>query len=289
MRRALTLLAALALGAAPLSAGATTVPTLTLTQQARKADVIVRATLGTPTTVKEGDLTWLAYPLTVSETVAGDPASLPQVGGKPALYLLSGLEGLPELQGGQDSFLLLYSRRLDSPVVGFWQGVYPIENGKVTKPTSSLAPATPQVANAQRTQTAAGTTGTAATGTTTTGTAAPSTATSASGTSTPGTSSPTTSGTSGTSTAGSTTTTTPTPTPPAAGTSTPGSGSTTPSTATTPPAAATSASGTTTPGVTPPATTPPGTASTPAPTDPDPIETDPAKFRDALRAARGAR
>ncbi|GBF05392.1 hypothetical protein DAERI_040152 [Deinococcus aerius] len=278
MRRALTLLAALALGAAPLTAGATTVPTLTLTQQARKADVIVRATLGNPTTVKEGDLTWLAYPLTVSETVAGDPASLPQLEGKPALYMLSGLEGLPELRSGQDAFLLLYSRRLDSPVVGFWQGVYPIENGKVTKPTSSLAPApTPQTADAQ---TATGTTtpGTAATGTATTGSASSGTATS--GTTT---SNPTTSGTTG-----STSAPTSTPTPPAAGTASPGTGSTTtpPSTATaTPstPAATTPAPGTATPGTTP------GTASTPAPADPNSIETDPAKFRDALRAARGAK
>lgn len=263
MRLALILLAALALGAGPLTAGATTVPTLTLTQQARKADVIVRATLGNPTTVKEGDLTWLAYPLTVSETVAGDPASLPQLEGKPALYLLSGLEGLPELRSGQDAFLLLYSRRLDSPVVGFWQGVYPIENGKVTKPASSLAPAlTPQTGEAQ-TATGTTTTGTA-TGTATTGAA--STGTTASGT--------TTSGTTGGTTA---------PAPPAAGTATPGTGSTT-----TPPSTAT-ATPSTPAATTPAATTTPGTASAPTPADPNPIETDPAKFRDALRAARGAK
>lgn len=134
MRRALILLAALALGAAPRGAQATTAPPLTLTQQAKKADVIIRATPGTPSTVKDGEVTWLVYPLSITETVAGDPASLPQLAGKPALYLLSGVEGLPELRAGQDAFLLLYSKRLDSPIVGFAQGLYPVENGKVTRP-----------------------------------------------------------------------------------------------------------------------------------------------------------
>ena len=72
MRRALTLLAALALGTAPLTAQATTAPPLTLTQQARKAAIIVRATLGTSTRVTEGDVTWVVYPLTVGEAVVGD-------------------------------------------------------------------------------------------------------------------------------------------------------------------------------------------------------------------------
>lgn len=139
MRRALTLLAALALGAAPFTAGATTAPTLTLTQQARKAAVIVRATLGTSTRVTEGDVTWVVYPLTVAEAVVGDPATLPQREGKPALYVLAGLEGVPELRAGQEGFFLLYGGRMDSPLVGFSQGFYPIVNGKVTRPGATAS------------------------------------------------------------------------------------------------------------------------------------------------------
>ncbi|WP_034385113.1 hypothetical protein [Deinococcus sp. YIM 77859] len=217
MRRALTLLTALVLGGASPGAQATYVPLLTLTQQAKRADVIVRATLGPPTRVKEGEVTWLVYPLTVVETIAGDPASLPQLEGKPALYMLAGVEDLPELRAGQEAFWLLYSRRMDSPIVGFSQGVYPIENGRVTRlgETANTAP------------------------------------------------------------------------DPAAGTNT--AGSATPTTpadaAATPPAAGASA----TPGASSP-TLPAGTAPPPAPsaTDPNAIERDPARFRDALRAARGA-
>lgn len=249
MRPALTLLAALALGAAPFPAGATTAPTLTLVQQAKKADVIVRATLGTAASVQEAGVTWTVYPLTVTETIAGDPATLPQREGKPALYLLAGVEGLPELRAGQEAFWLLYSRRLDSPVVGFTQGFYPIENGRVTRPGAATAANTPTTATAPATP---GTAGTAATGTSS-------------------------AATSGTGSVGTGTASTPPATPGAAGTGTAGTGTT--------------GSATGTPAVpgTAPSTTPAPTpaAATPAPTDPDSIESDPARFRDALRAARG--
>lgn len=138
MRRALRVwvlrAAALSLwGAGPAlpGAGATAVTPLTLAQQAQKAEVIVRATLGPPTTSKEGDVTYAVYPLTVTETVAGDAASLPQYEGKPALFFLQGAQDLPSLSGGQEVFALLYTRKADSPLVGFNQGLYPVTNGAV--------------------------------------------------------------------------------------------------------------------------------------------------------------
>lgn len=196
MRRALTLLAALTVGAAPLTAGATTAPTLTLTQQARKAAVIVRATLGTSTRVTEGDVTWMVYPLTVAEAVVGDPATLPQREGKPTLYVLAGLEGVPELRAGQEGFFLLYAGRLDSPLVGFSQGFYPIVNGQVTRPSATAADTA-----STGTGTGAATAPAATTGTATTGTAgAPTTTTTPTA---PGTTTPTAPGTTGTGTAAS--------------------------------------------------------------------------------------
>ena len=112
-------------------AGATTAPTLTFVQQAKKADVIVRATLGTATTVTEAGIAYAVYPLTVAETLAGDAGSLPQSQGRPALYVLQGLADLPTLSAGQEVVVLLYARRLDSPLVGFNQGLYPVTGGKV--------------------------------------------------------------------------------------------------------------------------------------------------------------
>ncbi|UBV42959.1 hypothetical protein LAJ19_01670 [Deinococcus taeanensis] len=110
---------------------ATTAPTLTLAQQAQKAEVIVRATLGTPAEVRDGDVTYLAYPLTVAETLSGDASRLPQQEGAPALVVLKGLEDLPELRAGLEVVALLYASRLDSPLVGFNQGLYAVTNGAV--------------------------------------------------------------------------------------------------------------------------------------------------------------
>lgn len=113
-------------------AGATTAPPLTLEQQAKKAQVIVRVTLGAVQTVRDGDVTYLVYPLEVTEVIAGDPATLPQVGGKPALFVLQGVQDLPKFSARQEALALLYAGRMDSPLVGFNQGWYPVVGGKVT-------------------------------------------------------------------------------------------------------------------------------------------------------------
>lgn len=132
MRRGLLLAALLATAAGITTAGATTAPPLTLAQQVGKAEVIVRGTLGPAVSVREGEVTYLAYPLTVAETIAGDAARLPQNDGKPALFFLQGLADLPNLKSGQEVFALLYTRKQDSPLVGFNQGLYPVTDGKVT-------------------------------------------------------------------------------------------------------------------------------------------------------------
>ncbi len=120
--------------------------TLTLAQQAKKADVIVQATIGTPTTATEGGQTYAVYPLKVSETLAGDAATLPQTvgsqdGNGPALYVLSGVDSAPTFQAGQEAVLLLYKGRLDSPLVGYNQGAYLISGGLVSPLVSPLAAA----------------------------------------------------------------------------------------------------------------------------------------------------
>lgn len=104
---------------------------LTLNEQAKRAEIIIRAVVGAAKPLKEGDVTYLAYPLEIKETVAGSVESLPTQDGKPALLVLQGLEDAPKFTAGQETVLLLYSGRMDSPVVGVNQGAYPLDNGKV--------------------------------------------------------------------------------------------------------------------------------------------------------------
>ena len=145
LRLALSL--TLLLGATP--ARATTFTSLTLAQQARKADVIVQATIGTPTSVTEAGNTYAVYPLKVSETLAGDAAMLPQTvgaqnGDSPALFVLSGVDRAPVFQSGQEVVLLLYKGRLDSPLVGYNQGAYLVNNGTVSVLFPPLQPGAAQ-------------------------------------------------------------------------------------------------------------------------------------------------
>lgn len=133
------------------AAQGTVAPTLSLEQQARRAEVIVRATIGSPVDVRDGNVTYVAYPLTVTETIAGDPATLPRQEGAPALLFLKGVADLPEVRAGQDVIALLYSARMDSPLVGFNQGWYPVVNGSLvpgvalaaTAPTSAAPASVP--------------------------------------------------------------------------------------------------------------------------------------------------
>ncbi|MCY1702469.1 hypothetical protein [Deinococcus sp. SL84] len=119
-------------------------PDLSLEQQARRADLIVRGSLGTPQTVTESSVTWRVYPLTLTETVAGDAGRLPRQAEQPALYVWSEAGDLPQWRTGQDAFFLLYTARLDSPLVGYNQGYYPVVDGKVELPGQSApAPQTP--------------------------------------------------------------------------------------------------------------------------------------------------
>jgi len=271
---------------------ASTFTELTLTQQAKKAQVIVRATVGAPTTTQSAGVSWINYPLTVTETIAGDVASLPVLEGKPTLMFLAGLQDVPTLNSGQDVFLLLYTGTQDSPLVGFNQGAYPVVNGRVTRwNEAATAAAFAAEAPAQTVTTAP--TINPATGTPATSTTATSAGTGTAATATTPPATPPVDG----ATAAVSNPVVPTPTgTPTGGTTTPPASTVTPPTTT-----ASGASATTAPSGTVPATPVPAPAasnvpvpvtapaptntSTPAPT-PDAFERDPVKFRDQLRAAR---
>ena len=102
-----------------------------LAEQARRAQVIVQASLDAPLTRDEDGQTWTVYPLRVSRTLAGDPASLPQLDGRPALYILAGLDDAPTFKAGDQAVLLLYQGKLDNPLVGYTQGVFRIQDGRL--------------------------------------------------------------------------------------------------------------------------------------------------------------
>ncbi|THF68584.1 hypothetical protein E7T06_15920 [Deinococcus sp. Arct2-2] len=271
------------------TAQASTFTPLTLTQQAKKAQVIVRATVGSPTATQTGSgptaVSWINYPLTVTEIIAGDVASLPLREGKPTLMFLAGLQDVPTLNSGQDVFLLLYTGTQDSPLVGFNQGVYPVINGRVTLWNEAAIEAETPTAAATARAAASTATAAAATASTTTSAGASASATAATAPPVDG------------ATAAANNPVTPSPTPttgpvaPSAttGTTTPPAGSTATAAAPVNPATASSTAAAATPSLTatPPQTAAPAAPVTPAAT-PDPFERDPAKFRDQLRAARNS-
>ncbi|MFC6617681.1 hypothetical protein [Deinococcus radiophilus] len=138
MTRARSWLAALALAVGSLGgAQAVVAPVLTLNQQASRAEVIVRGVLGAPQTGEDGQTSWRVYPLTITETVVGDVSDLPQQGSQTVLYVWADARDLPEWRTGQDAFFLLYTGRMDSPLVGYNQGYYPVVGGRVTLPESA--------------------------------------------------------------------------------------------------------------------------------------------------------
>lgn len=129
-------------------AAATNAPKLSLEQQAVRAEVIVRATVETSSSVQESGQTWTVYPLTILETVAGDAQSLPKYQNKPSVWVLSGVQDAPSLSSG-DTMLLLYKERYDSPLVGFNQGKYSLQSlgagGAAAKVVTGLPDGTPGV------------------------------------------------------------------------------------------------------------------------------------------------
>ncbi|AFZ68998.1 hypothetical protein [Deinococcus peraridilitoris] len=126
MRR--LLLAAALLGSV---AQATVAPKLSLTEQARKAQVIVQARVAAVTAQERDGQRWTVYRLNLVETLAGNAASLPVIDNTPAMWVLEGVENAPTLRVNDEAVLLLYTGLMDSPVVGFNQGIYRIANARV--------------------------------------------------------------------------------------------------------------------------------------------------------------
>ncbi len=114
---------------------ATTYQKLSLEQQVEKAEIIVRGTIKTLTTETRAGRPWTVYTVDVKGYLRGESTGLPKRGDAPSFAVLGAdklrLEGAPSFKAGEDWVLLLYAKAYDSPVVGFRQGAYRIENTRV--------------------------------------------------------------------------------------------------------------------------------------------------------------
>lgn len=122
---------------------------LSVAELSRKAQVIVRANVGAPLTIKQGEENWRVYPLDILETLAGDAQALPKIKyqdkgqalERPALWIYADPQEAPKAPSGE-SVLFLYSGLLDSPLVGYSQGAFTVNNSRV----QGLPDGTPNVA-----------------------------------------------------------------------------------------------------------------------------------------------
>lgn len=141
------------------SACATTITPLELSQQVKKADLIlhIKIKLIDKEVENLSDLPWQTYAFEVVETLLGDPKTLPpsdneKSQGLPTFSILGGgdliLEGAPILkpfneEKGQEwsgeYIIMLYKplssdlgKSYDDPIVGFNQGIYLVQNNAVS-------------------------------------------------------------------------------------------------------------------------------------------------------------
>ena len=120
---------------------ATVINALTLEQQVEKAQIIMH-TLITTSEVQNraNNKTWTAYALEPKKFIRGSSAELTKVNiankSVPSLSIYGGanikLEGAPGFKAGDELVLLLYTKAYDNPIVGFNQGAYRVNSGKVT-------------------------------------------------------------------------------------------------------------------------------------------------------------
>jgi hypothetical protein len=75
------------------------------------------------------------YTLTVRQYLRGESTGLPKRGEDSSIAILGGgnvrLEGAPAFKVGEEWVLLLYAKAYDSPIVGFRQGAYRLDNNRV--------------------------------------------------------------------------------------------------------------------------------------------------------------
>ena len=134
MKRLLTIVL-LALGVA----FATTYNALSLEEQVQKAQVIVHASIvGSSVDTTRGKLPWTVYTLEAKRFLRGSTADLQVKQGDKTVTgfsVLGGnnvwLEGAPTFKAGDEVVLLLYTKNYDSPFVGFRQGAYYVNAGKI--------------------------------------------------------------------------------------------------------------------------------------------------------------
>ena len=129
---------------------ATTYNALTLEEQVQKAQVVVHASITAATVdTSRGRLPWTVYAIEAKRYLRGSNADLQaKLGDKTVtgFGVLGGnnvrLEGAPTFKPGDEVVLLLYTRPYDSPIVGFRQGAYYVNAGKIVDAGGKAVPLT---------------------------------------------------------------------------------------------------------------------------------------------------
>lgn len=123
---------------------ATTIRVLSLSDQARRADVIVHAAVADIQSETRNNLPWKVYTLKVLETLGGNSKDLPTSASLPSFAILGSdtllLEQAPTPIKGQEYIFFLYKTPYDSPIVGFNQGIYNVQDGRVSQTVTGLDP-----------------------------------------------------------------------------------------------------------------------------------------------------
>lgn len=116
-------------------AQATTVSVVSFEDQIKKADVIVHVRIVDVKTIQNKNFPWQQYTLSVRDTLKGEASLLPQVGSAPSFIVLGGdtwtMEGAPMFKKDEEWVLFLYKTQYDSPIVGFNQGMYRVQDSRV--------------------------------------------------------------------------------------------------------------------------------------------------------------
>jgi hypothetical protein len=111
---------------------ATTLKTVPLLEQIRKADTIVHGNITGIRVEERRGKPWTVYTLNLKKTIKGklEPATVAILGGEfdGKTYKL---EHAPSFKRDDELFLFLYDKAFDSPIVGFNQGIYRVQNDRV--------------------------------------------------------------------------------------------------------------------------------------------------------------
>jgi hypothetical protein len=122
-------------------AQASSYKTVSLLEQLTKADSIVHATIASVRSEERNGKPWTVYNLTIKKSFKAELAgsNFAILGGELNNKTYR-LVGAPSFKRDDEVFLFLYTKRFDSPIVGFNQGIYKVQGERVVDANGSQFP-----------------------------------------------------------------------------------------------------------------------------------------------------